>query len=344
MTIHGGGFVIGSSPDDDKWNRCFADMHYPPMLVVSLNYSKSPRHPFPTALQELRDLVHAVVSDESLPIDRAKTALLGFSAGGNLALSVAQLPTVGKQMQVTLPDGSTKSYPPLSAAVSVYGALDLSLTAQQKVRTRFFKPSLPGKRGATTDFLADAIPVFDWSYVPYGHSLVDPSLSPAHAPRAALPAHVCVVGAELDMLAHEAWRTACRLANEQVVAAGGGGRRADRLRQVPGRGTRAGRQAPMRDPANRGDVLELADDRFAWEEVTVPDGERASGDGGRRQEGIRSVKWLLLPDMLHGSDYHMPRPLMGDPDLVADADIKTEAYMREVGRWLIRRAWGGLSD
>ncbi len=100
FTIHGGGFCIGHSRDDDEWNRRFANKQK--TLVISLNYSKSPQHPFPTALHDIEALLLAALADESLPIDRSKrpntsvsrTAILGFTEGGNLALSVAQLPSI----------------------------------------------------------------------------------------------------------------------------------------------------------------------------------------------------------------------------------------------------------
>jgi acetyl esterase/lipase len=323
FTIHGGGFSLGTATDDDAWNRRFADMHYPPVLVVALSYSKAPRNPFPTALYELKDLVKAVVGDESLPVDRDRTAVLGFSAGGNLAMGVGQL----LRERIVLDDGAATARG-VSAAVSVYGALDLSLSAAQRKRTRFYKKQLPGRRGEQTDYLEPGIPVFDWAYIPYGQDLRDPLLSPAHAPRERLPNHVFVVGCELDVLAHEAWRAACRWANEQNAGRA--------VRKVPGRGTRVGRQAVMRE---RGDgaadgVLELNDDRFHWEDVVE----------SKDKSSARSVRWLLLPDMLHGTDHHCAPPLRGDAAAnFADAARKADAYMVEVGRWLMRRAWG-MSD
>lgn len=324
FTIHGGGFALGTAVDDDVWNRRFADMHYPPVLVVALSYSKSPRHPFPAALYELRDLVKAVVADESLPVDRDRTAVLGFSAGGNLAMGLGQL----LRERIVLEDGAATAKG-VSAAVSVYGALDLSLTAQQRRRTRYYKKQLPGRRGEPTDYLEPGIPVFDWAYIPYGQDLRDPLLSPAHAPREKLPDHVFVIGCELDVLGHEAWRAACRWANEQNA-----GRVVHKL---PGKATRLGRQAVMRERGS-GDpdgVLELNDERYHWEDVVQAKDART---------GSRSVRWLLLPDMLHGMDYHCAPPLRGDvPANFADANRKADAYMLEVGRWLLRRAWG-VSD
>ncbi|OAA57996.1 spindle pole body component [Niveomyces insectorum RCEF 264] len=58
FTIHGGGFCIGVNRDDDEYNRDLADTHR--VLVVSMNYSKSPAVTFPVALYDLEALYHAL--------------------------------------------------------------------------------------------------------------------------------------------------------------------------------------------------------------------------------------------------------------------------------------------
>ena len=94
FTVHGGGFCIGHQRDDDEWNRAFADAHG--VLVISLNYAKAPAAPFPTAPRDVEALLLAALADASLPIDRTtdgpttRTAIAGFSAGGNLALAVSR--------------------------------------------------------------------------------------------------------------------------------------------------------------------------------------------------------------------------------------------------------------
>ncbi|KAL2194776.1 Alpha/Beta hydrolase protein [Corynascus similis CBS 632.67] len=333
FTIHGGGFCLGHQRDDDEWNRTFADTHS--VLVISLNYSKAPTYPFPTAPHDIEALVLAALEDASLPIDRSahapasRTAILGFSAGGNLALSVSQLPAIRNH--------------PLAprAAISVYGCLDLSVPPHEKLQNRPYKPALRPPRGNPntstsnnsnrTDPLLGLAPAFDWSYVPYGQDLRDPLLSPHHyADRADLPPFVCIVASELDMLAHESWRTACRLSRE-----GGNVRRA-----VP---DRRSADAPWRicgDPegrviSRRGELIGLLpgreDERYAFEETYYP-----GGRGGRASGG---VKWLLVPDVLHGFDNPHIRALMGGTEAIKDAELKTEAYMTELARWLKEVVW-----
>ncbi|ERT03322.1 hypothetical protein HMPREF1624_01633 [Sporothrix schenckii ATCC 58251] len=321
LTIHGGGFCIGVNRDDDEYNRALADTQK--VLVISLNYSKSPAVPFPTALHDLEALYHAVVADESLPLARAggpphapsksKIAVLGFSAGGNLALALPQLPSIR----------DTPNAP--SAAVSVYGCLDLSRDPAAKLRNRFYKPALPLPQGSRIDSLASLAPVFDWSYIPYGHDLTDPLLSPAYASLSDLPPHVYLVAAELDMLAHESWRLACRLGNE-----------ARRLQQKP---TAGDREVPdpdskvdrvkcvgKRASSKRKGALEPADggdDRYGWAETWA---------GG-------SVNWLLVPDAIHGFDNFNIRQVMGGEESMLDAEMKTKAYVERIGAWLHNVVW-----
>ncbi|KAJ5498466.1 Alpha/beta hydrolase fold-3 [Penicillium expansum] len=90
LNIHGGGFALCDATVDDPF--CSAWANRTGMLVVSLNYRKAPLHPFPTATFDIADVVKCVLADDSLPIDHSRIAIGGFSAGGNLALSVSQFP------------------------------------------------------------------------------------------------------------------------------------------------------------------------------------------------------------------------------------------------------------
>ncbi|KAK4141005.1 Alpha/Beta hydrolase protein [Dichotomopilus funicola] len=350
FTIHGGGFCIGHQRDDDEWNRAFANSHT--VLVISLNYRKAPAHPFPTALYDLEALYLAALDDPTLPIDRrpvpsppsnkatgragkkrTRTALLGFSAGANLSLSLSLLPSVQ-----THPLGL-----PL-AALSIYGHLDLTYPPSQKLPNRPYKPSphLPLPRGTPRnhDVLLGLAEAFEWAYVPYGTDLGDPLVSPgASAPpasssgkgkeeRGGLPPFVGVVGAELDMLAHEGWRLACRLSRER-----------NGKRVVPDRESGevrwrvCGSAGLAAMASRRGELVGLGpgqeDERFAFE-------EEWGGEDGEERGG---VKWLLVPDVMHGFDNVHIRSVVGGMETMRDAELKTKAYMKEIGRWLKEVVW-----
>ncbi|KAH8647110.1 Alpha/Beta hydrolase protein [Xylariales sp. PMI_506] len=291
FTIHGGGFTTGSATDDDRWNRLFADSQR--IIVIGLNYSHAPFAPYPTALHDLEAVILATIGDVTVPMDRNRIAIGGSDSGANLALAVAQLPAVRQQVRPR-------------AALSICGLLELAIPTAVKAETRWYKASLSSARAAATDPLANSLPAMLWAYVPAGTNLIDPLCSPFYADAAVLPPHVCLVAAELDLLAHDAWRMACRLAARS---------------QIPDLEDRVGRPAVG---AIRG-ALDLADERFGFEQVT-----------GR---GHRSVKWLLVPDVLHEFDMRMPDALAGDDETRNDASEKTKKVMCAVGQWLRDVAW-----
>ncbi len=286
------------------------------VLVIALTYSKAPGAPFPTALHDVEAVYHAIVTDESLPIARAasspdgksRIALLGFSAGGNLALALSQLPSVKG-----IPDAPI-------AAISIYGSLDMSRKPEDKRRNRFYKPALPPPRGNRIDSVSLIAASFEWSYVPYGQDLTDPKLSPLYTPLEDLPPHVYLVGCELDMLAHESWRLACRLSND-----GNQARDLPVWREVPDPDSRSDKVKCVgkRASSKRVGLLETEDERFAWEE-TWDDG---------------SVNWLLVPDVVHGFDNVTLRAFMGSEDTQKDAEMKTTAYQQRLGEWLHNVVW-----
>jgi acetyl esterase/lipase len=87
--IHGGGLIIGRAVQDDR--ICALTARELGILVVSVEYRKPPRHPFPAALDDclagwkwlLREATH-------LGADPACVAVGGESAGGGLAASLTQ--------------------------------------------------------------------------------------------------------------------------------------------------------------------------------------------------------------------------------------------------------------
>ncbi|KAK0620094.1 hypothetical protein B0T14DRAFT_566875 [Immersiella caudata] len=331
FTLHGGGFTVGSSADDDHWNRAFADAYT--ILVISLNYAKAPWAVFPAPLLDAEALYHAVLNDESLPIDRMRTALLGFDAGANLALGLSQLPSVKtgydparhphhEREYASQPyppaHAPPRSHPPPAAVISVCGILDFTMPAVKKARTRPYKRALRGPRGwgPGLDWMAKLLPSSAWSYIPYGHDISDPYLSPAYASRADLPPHVFVIGAELDCLAHESWRTACAWAG----------------RAVPDTDILVGRRGASRWRGCLDDGRGENAAKFSWNEV-----HEKGGRGGF--EG--TTRWLLVPDVVHGFDSAGWRNkyLWGDEEARMDSEMKTLAYQREVAEWLWSVAW-----
>lgn len=186
INIHGGGFAIGDAITDDPFAYALSQNHN--LLVISINYPKGPRTRFPEITNSAATMVELILADKELPIDREKVAIGGFSAGGNLALSVALMPNF---------------HDTIRAVVPVYPVTDFS--------SRYKGTYRPMKNGRG-DFLRGAGNMFSWGYVNPGTDLTDPRLSPVYASRDDLPQKLFFVGAEYDVLCREAGITARKLA------------------------------------------------------------------------------------------------------------------------------------
>ena len=181
IDIHGGGFAIGDPFHDETWCEFLRQRG---IVVVSCDYRKSPSYAFPTQTQDLTEVVTAILSDASLPVDRSNIAMGGFSAGGNLSLSVAQ----EKSLQ-----GKIK------ALLLWYPSTDFSAKYRGEMRDA---------PDGTPDVLAKSGELFTYGYLSHGVDLCNPRLSPIYADRTLLPEKLRFVGAEYDVLCNEAHETA----------------------------------------------------------------------------------------------------------------------------------------
>lgn len=84
VVLHGSGWVIANLDIVDEPARVLArDTGYP---VVTVGYQKAPEHPFPAPLEDCLAAVRWLVENaDDLGLDPARLALVGDSAGGNLA-------------------------------------------------------------------------------------------------------------------------------------------------------------------------------------------------------------------------------------------------------------------
>ncbi|KAK8036082.1 alpha/beta hydrolase fold protein [Apiospora rasikravindrae] len=183
LCIHGGGFAVGNPHHDDS--ICSMLARRTGMLVVSLDYSKAPLHPFPAGVLDVEALADAVLADPSLPIDKARVAIGGFSAGGNLALGASQLPALKGRIK---------------AALIFFPIVDWSHAQDVKLARRPYS----NDESPVPDSLKSAGYWFDWAYVSVGQNRCDPVLSPCYAKREDLPPWIYMVGAQWDMLRLEA--------------------------------------------------------------------------------------------------------------------------------------------
>ena len=175
---------------DDEFCSTFANKFN--VLVASIEYSRAPRSKFPEPTKDVVAITKAILEDETLPIDKSRVVLGGFSAGGNLNISAAQMPELkGK----------------IKGIVSCFPVLDFTLSPAEKQSSR------PYRHPKDIDDLKDWGPIWEWAYVQPGQDLRDPLLSVRYAKNENLPKWIYILGAEYDMLGNEARQTMSDLAS-----------------------------------------------------------------------------------------------------------------------------------
>jgi acetyl esterase/lipase len=189
LDIHGGGFAVCDPQFDDEFCTIFSNRFH--LVLVSVNYTKAPAGAFPVPTRDVAAIARAAIEDPGLPIDRSRVAMGGFSAGGNLSLSAAQLPELRGRVRAVVP---------------WYPVTDWVTRTQRKLETR------PYRNPGDVDGLRWTGRLFNYGYCPAGTDLRDPLLSPSFAAREDLPEWVFTVAAEYDMLANEAKEMMFRLA------------------------------------------------------------------------------------------------------------------------------------
>ncbi|KAL2007989.1 hypothetical protein VTN00DRAFT_7971 [Thermoascus crustaceus] len=87
VNFHGGGFTLGRATDDARWARMVLDEVG--AVVVSVDYRLAPEHPFPAAVDDGVDALRYLAAHaDELALDVSQVVLTGFSAGGNLVVTV----------------------------------------------------------------------------------------------------------------------------------------------------------------------------------------------------------------------------------------------------------------
>lgn len=89
LWIHGGGLVIGSASQDDRF--CSSTAAELGMVVVSAEYRLAPEHPFPAGLDDITGVWEWMLREApALGIRPDRIAVGGQSAGGGLAACLVQ--------------------------------------------------------------------------------------------------------------------------------------------------------------------------------------------------------------------------------------------------------------
>ncbi|MFK8111163.1 MAG: alpha/beta hydrolase [Rubripirellula sp.] len=88
MYFHGGGWVLGNIDTHDALCRRIAKLSG--CVIISVDYSRSPEHRYPKAFNECHAATKYVAEHAAeFGIDKKRIAVMGDSAGGNLAAAVA---------------------------------------------------------------------------------------------------------------------------------------------------------------------------------------------------------------------------------------------------------------
>jgi acetyl esterase/lipase len=119
LWMHGGGFVIGSTAQDDSVCRHVAE--HLGIVVAAVEYRLAPEHPFPIPLQDCYDVLAWLARQPTVVPNRI--AIGGASAGGGLAAGLALLTRDRGGMQPVL---QLLSYPMLDDRTALRTDIDES--------------------------------------------------------------------------------------------------------------------------------------------------------------------------------------------------------------------------
>ncbi|MGW0809638.1 alpha/beta hydrolase [Nonomuraea sp. NPDC002799] len=188
--FHGGGWVHGSVKRSDALGRDLAIRAG--AVVVSVDYRLAPEHPFPAAVDDAWTVVRDIFARPAFYQSDGSVAVLGESAGGNLAAVAARLAR----------DAGLR----LAHQALVFPVLDLAMDT-------------PSHREFASGYVLSASELtwFARQYAP-GADPADPRLSPLRLADVAGLAPATVVTAEYDILRDEGERYARRLAQAGVPA------------------------------------------------------------------------------------------------------------------------------
>lgn len=223
VNFHGGGFTLGGATDDSRWARSVVqDVG---AVVVSVGYRRAPEHPFPAAVDDgVHALLYLAANAAELGLDVSRLVLSGFSAGGNLAVTVplrlhSLTPAEGDQSSSSIlraptlnPAESTQKLVDSTDHLNIVGLfcwypiLDFEESRDHR-RAMSIMPDKTLPSFFTT--------LFDESYLPDREERRSPYASPVRAPSKlladALPPHIFLYICEWDMLMNEGQQFVLRL-------------------------------------------------------------------------------------------------------------------------------------
>jgi acetyl esterase/lipase len=146
VTIYGGAWVFGSRKQLAPLDKSYAKLGY---TVVGIEYRHAPAHRFPTELNDVRDALAAFEANANAwGVDRTHVALLGKSAGAELALLAAYTPEpvdIRAAIGYYAPTDLTRGYdePPFPDPSNVRKILVTYLGATPAERPELYRAASP---------------------------------------------------------------------------------------------------------------------------------------------------------------------------------------------------------
>ena len=133
VLIHGGGWIMGTRYQQAWYCRQFARDGY---VVMTIDYRLMPKYAFPDCLHDCKAAVRWLrLNAQKYQVDPDRIVTFGASAGGHLAaLLAATAPKDGLEGDVN-PGASSE----VRAAISLYGAVDLTQYRDRPIRGRMSK-------------------------------------------------------------------------------------------------------------------------------------------------------------------------------------------------------------
>jgi acetyl esterase len=178
LYLHGGGFISGDLDTHDPVCRLLAN--HVPAMVVAVNYRLAPEHRFPAAPEDCFSVLRWLAANgNSLGGDASRMAVMGDSAGGNLAAVLALM-------------ARDRNGPALSAQVLIYPMVDATLDCESLVENAFIPPFT----------LIDCVSAWQ-QYLPPEVDRRNAYISPLRANSLDDLPPALVITAELDILADE---------------------------------------------------------------------------------------------------------------------------------------------
>ena len=189
--FHGGGFVLGNLDSHD--GTCRRLCMNIGCTVVSVDYRLAPESLYPAAVDDSYAATQWVATNaKTLKIDPARIAVAGDSAGGNLAAVVALI-------------ARDRGTPKLCHQLLTYPVTDMAFTSESYT-----------SNGNGYFLTKDMMAWFGTQYVPPGHNVEDPLLSPIYAADLSKLPPATVITAEYDPLRDEGEAYAKRLQDAGV--------------------------------------------------------------------------------------------------------------------------------